>query len=256
VGNILNSTNGAVVSLAKSGTGILSLDGDVGCTGTTTVSAGTLLVNGTLPSSALTMANNTTLGGAGIIGSAVTIPLGGTLAAGAGVGMLTVNNNVTLQTGSTTRVELDKAAGTNDQLNVAGLLSYGGSLIVTNLGGTLWAGDAFHIFNASSTTGSFSAISLPPLPTGFNWQWNPASGTISIISTVALNPTNLTANFLPAALQLSWPDDHIGWRIETNAVDITDPNSWFTLNGSSNTNQVFLPINPASSQVFFRMVFP
>ena len=256
VGNILNSTNGALVSLAKSGTGALSLNGDVLCTGTTTVSAGTLLVNGTLPSSPLTMANNTTLGGAGIIGKTVTIPAGGTLAPGAGVGALIVNNNVTLQPGSITRIELDKSAGTNDLLSVAGLLSYGGSLMVTNLGGTLWAGDSFQIFSATSATGSFSATNLPPLPNGFTWEWSPSSGTLAIVSSVALNPTNLTANFLPDTLQLSWPDDHIGWRIETNAVDITDPNSWFTLNGSSTTNQVFLPINPASSQVFFRIVFP
>jgi hypothetical protein len=57
-------------------------------------------------------------------------------------------------------------------------------------------------------------------------------------------------------LELSWPADHTGWRVETNAVDLSDANSWFTLPGSTVTNDLFLPVNPASRQVFFRLVFP
>jgi hypothetical protein len=39
-------------------------------------------------------------------------------------------------------------------------------------------------------------------------------------------------------------------------VDIADANSWFTLAGSATTNQMFLPVDAAAPQVFFRLVFP
>jgi hypothetical protein len=57
-------------------------------------------------------------------------------------------------------------------------------------------------------------------------------------------------------MQLGWPEDHTGWRVETNAVDVTAANAWFTLDGSATTNQVYLPVNPISANVFFRLVYP
>jgi hypothetical protein len=120
----------------------------------------------------------------------------------------------------------------------------------------LWAGDSFQIFNANTTGGAFAVTNLPALPNGFQWQWSPVSGTLSIISTVALNPTNITANVSSNTLELNWPSDHTGWRLETNAVSLADADAWFTLPGSTTTNQVFLNVDPAEGNVFFRLVFP
>ena len=257
IGPILNSTNGSPISLTKSGAGSLTLDGVNTYTNGTTLSGGTMIVNGSLPAGNFFISGGTTLGGNGVINSAVTLPSGATLAPGNSLGKLTVSNSVTLQAGSTTRMELNKAAATNDQLLVVGSLSYGGTLVVTNLAGTLWVGDSFQIFSSTMPPGGlFTATNLPALPDGFSWQWTPASGTLSITSTVALNPTNITASLSGATLQLSWPADHIGWRVETNAADITDANSWFTLPGSAATNQVFLPADATARNVFFRLVFP
>ena len=155
-----------------------------------------------------------------------------------------------------TRIELDKSASTNDQLRVLGSLAYGGTLFVTNLGGTLWAGDSFRVFNATSTSGSFAATNLPPLPNGFHWQWTLPPGTLTITSTVALNPTSVIANFSGNTLELSWPEDHTGWRIETNVVGVAALNSWFPLSGSTTTNQISVPVSPSGPPVFFRLVFP
>jgi autotransporter-associated beta strand protein len=257
IGPILNSTNSSPISLTKSGTGSLTLEAVNTYGNGTTLAGGTLIVNGSLPAGGLFISSGTTLGGNGVINSAVSLPAGATLAPGTSIGKLTVSNSVTLQGGSTTRIEINKAALTNDQLRVVGALTYGGSLNVTNIDGTLWAGDSFQIFNCSTVpSGAFSATNLPPLPTGFNWQWSPASGTLSVTSTIALNPTDVTANISAGTLELSWPSDHIGWRMETNAVNVADANSWFRLSGSVTTNQLFLPVDPASSNVFFRLVFP
>jgi autotransporter-associated beta strand protein len=253
---MLNSTNGSPVSLTKSGSGRLTLAGTNTYGNGTFLNGGTLIVDGILPAGTFAVGSGTTIGGNGIINNAVTIPSGSTLSPGDSLGTLTVNGSVSLQPGSTTRMELNKAAGTNDQVRVNGGLAYGGALIVTNLEGTLWAGDLFQIFNASTTSGSFSATSFPSLPAGFKWQWTPTSGTLSVISTVGLNATNITVGVSGNTLQLSWPPDHIGWHIETNMADITDANSWFPLAGSEATNQVTLPIAPSAPSIFFRLTFP
>lgn len=256
IGPILNSTNGAPIAMAKLGPGKMTLDATNTYGNGTTLGGGTLIVNGTLPAGTLTISNGTTLGGNGVIYPPVTLPSGATLAPGDSIGTLTVNAPVNLQAGSTTRIELNKAAGTNDQLRVIGALNYGGTLVVTNLGGQLWAGDAFQIFNATTRSGAFAATNLPALPGGFQWQWSPAKGTLSILATVALNPTDITASFSGSILELNWPPDHTGWRLETNAASLAEAGAWFTLPGSTVTNQVFLNVNPAESNVFFRLVFP
>jgi autotransporter-associated beta strand protein len=256
IGPILNSTNGAPISVTKSGTGALTLEAVNTYGNGTTLAGGKLIVNGTLPAGGLFISTGTTLGGHGTINSPVTIPAGATIAPGASVGKLTVNATTMLQSGSFTRMELNKAAGTNDQLRVVGTLAYGGTLIVTNLAGALGAGDSFQLFNPTSHSGSFSLTNLPPLPNGLVWQWTPATGTLSINATVALNPTNITAMVSGNSLQLSWPEEHTGWRLETNAVSVAAANAWFPLAGSTATNQMFLPVDPNSSNVFFRLVFP
>jgi len=185
-GPIRNSTNGAPISLTKSGPGTLTLFGTNTYGGTTTVSGGTLLVNGMLPSGGLTINGGVTLGGDGVINSAVTMPSGSTLSPGASFGRLTVNNNVSLQAGSTTRMEISKAAGTNDVLRATGSLSYGGTLVVTNLAGALASGDSFQLFQAASHNGSFASFNLPSLSEGL--FWNTTRLTNGILAVVAVPP--------------------------------------------------------------------
>lgn len=255
-GPILNATNGSSIGLTKSGTGSLTLMATNTYTNATRVVGGSLIVNGAITASPVTVASTAALGGNGVIGTPVTVQSGGTLAPGTSTGRLTVNSSVTLQAGSFTRLEINKAAGTNDVLRVTGLLTYGGSLNVTNLGGTLWAGDSFRLFDAPNYTGSFSATNLPPLPAGFAWQWSPLTGTLSVSATVALNPTNLTVIATDTGLHVTWPAEHTGWHLETNSIDLTEADAWFPLLSSTTTNRIFLPVSTASSNVFIRLKFP
>lgn len=59
-------------------------------------------------------------------------------------------------------------------------------------------------------------------------------------------------------LQLAWPALELGWRLEaqTNSVGAGISNDWFTVPGSTATNQVSIPINPDNGSVFFRLVYP
>jgi hypothetical protein len=69
-------------------------------------------------------------------------------------------------------------------------------------------------------------------------------------------PTSLTAALAGNTLQMSWPSNYLGTRLESNSVSIAAPGSWFTVTGSAATNLMTLPINPANPNVFFRLVYP
>jgi autotransporter-associated beta strand protein len=96
---------GGATSLTKAGSGRWVLLGLNSYTGTTTVSEGTLLVNGdnSLATGAVTVAATGTLGGIGIVGGNTT--LNGTLSPGSSPGTLTFSNNLTVNNGSTYNFE-------------------------------------------------------------------------------------------------------------------------------------------------------
>ncbi|MEI9863951.1 MAG: hypothetical protein WDN00_05255 [Limisphaerales bacterium] len=55
-------------------------------------------------------------------------------------------------------------------------------------------------------------------------------------------------------LQLSWPADHTGWRlqVQTNGLDARPGSAWYDVDGSTVTNHVSLPIVPANPTVFLQ----
>ncbi|HWY32887.1 MAG TPA: hypothetical protein VNX46_19130, partial [Candidatus Acidoferrum sp.] len=59
-------------------------------------------------------------------------------------------------------------------------------------------------------------------------------------------------------VQISWPADHVGWtlQMQSNAPSIGITTNWMTVAGSTLTNQISLPIYPASGNVFLRLTLP
>ncbi len=255
------TTQNGTLNLAKGGAGtILSLAGNNSYNGTTVINAGALLVNGThTGGGAYTVNAGGSLGGTGTINAPVTVMAGATLAPGAGIGTLTINGNLTLS-GNVT-VEIDSTASPpNDHCVVAGsLINAGsGSIHVANLGPALVAGDSFQLFNQPLANGGALAITPAPGP-GLYWTNKLAvDGSMAVLAAVATEPTELTYEFHDNTLILSWPASHLGWRLEaqTNALGEGISTDWFTISGSSVTNQVFLPINPANGSVFLRLIYP
>ena len=100
-------------SLVKTGTGTMTLSGDNGYTGATTVNAGGLVVNGSILS-ATTVNGGGALGGNGSITNDVTINSGGTLAPGSTAtptGTLTITGNLAFQSAAIYLVSLNGACG-------------------------------------------------------------------------------------------------------------------------------------------------
>lgn len=152
-GTIAGDISG-VGNLVKQGTGTLILTGTNNATGITTVSEGTLRVNGSFATGGGTVTVNAagTLGGTGNIARAVTVA--GKIAPGASAGTLTTGN--TTITG-TYAVEVDGA--TADQLVVNGDLNITGATLDVALPGGGFTQTSYVIATYSGTlTGTFATI--------------------------------------------------------------------------------------------------
>ena len=172
-----DATNAALIqsgtSLVKEGSGKWTLTGTNTYTGTTTVNAGALLINGDQSGSTslFTVGTDGTLGGSGIIGGNTTV--NGRLSPGNSIGTLTFNNNLILSGSSTAFFELTRVPLTNDVARVFGTVTYDGTLNVANLSPDfLEAGDNFRLFNAAGYGGAFTNFILPDLNDGLAWSTN------------------------------------------------------------------------------------
>jgi autotransporter-associated beta strand protein len=251
----INVTLAGDAGLEKLGVGSLLLNATNTFTGETLVSAGTLLVNGQLGTDAVTVASGALLGGTGIISGPVTVQSGGTLAPGHSIGTLTISNSLTLQAGSTTRMEVNASILANDTVRGLSSVSYGGTLVVSNLSGTPATGQSFALFSARGAGGNFSSLT-PQLTGSVRWRFDPASGVLSVVATnsqprfAAFNRagTNLVmqvangapgvTNYVLTSTNLARP--RTNWtRLATNVFDLSGN---FTF-----TNAV----SPATPQRFF-----
>ena len=168
----------------KSGAGTLTLSGTNSYTGPTFVNGGTLRIMGSSAGSAVTVNSGGTLSGVGTTG-AVTVSAGGTLSPGAGgTGSLNLNGNA-LSLAGATAMTVNAATGTGSQVQGISTVTYGGTLTVTNLGGSFSAGNSFTLFNAGTYSGSFVNIVTPPLPDTLQWDASKlaVSGTIAVTQT-------------------------------------------------------------------------
>jgi autotransporter-associated beta strand protein len=182
---------GAGGGINKLGAGTLVLAGASTYTGATTVTAGTLLVNGSTGSSTITVGtidingnptNLGRLGGTGIIGGGVVIQNGSTLAPGESAGLLTANG-LTMNNGSIFEFELfgNTTAGRGTAYDGLNLTSTTANTLV--LGSTLTAS---LIFNGTGSTVNFNDVFWDSdhswLVIDANSTFTP--GTSSIFSTI------------------------------------------------------------------------
>ncbi len=197
-----DATLGATVDggLMKSGAGIMILSGTETYSGTTTVNGGTLLISGVLGTNSVTVNTNTTLSGNGIINGATAIQLGGTVQPGLGsfdTSTLVISNSLTLAGQAVLALNRTNAQ-TAAKISGITTVTYGGTLIATNVGSALQAGDTFTLFQAATYAGSFTTVVLPALGSGLVWDTSQlgVNGSVSVISSLAITMTPATTNLV------------------------------------------------------------
>ena len=167
---VISGTGG---SLTKDGASTLVLTGTNGYTGSTIVSNGMLIIDGsTNVSSSVTVNSGGTLGGHGTINGLVTLASGGTLNPGnGGPGLLTMGS-LTLQLGSTTAFEINGTftRGVDfDAINVntSGGLTLNGNFTISFTNGSALANTTINLFGyLGSHTGDFVSVASTGYYTG------------------------------------------------------------------------------------------
>jgi autotransporter-associated beta strand protein len=228
--------------LTKQGTGALYLNGANTYTGTTTVSAGTL-------------------GGSGSIAGPVVVSASGTLAPGASVGTLTLNNSLTLN--GTTVMEVSKDGGVvaSDLAAVTGNLQFGGVLnIVVNSTNALAVNDTFNLFDWGTRSGSFASINLPA---GYTWDTSQLTvdGTIKVTAVVAtpkVNPPTISGGNLILTGTGGTAGSGYTWLTSTNvaapAIEWTPSTTGTFGSGGAFSNAI--PVSTTEKARFYRMRVP
>ena len=152
------------MAVFKGGAGVWALSDSSPMGGPTVVSNGTLVLKGSLtaPANQVTIAGGT-LAGNGTIAGPVTVAADGTLAPGISVGTLTIRNNLSLEGRAVMEISRNGPVLANDLVAGVDTLTYGGTLVVTNIGGSaLQVGDSFQLFAATNYAASdFANIVYP-----------------------------------------------------------------------------------------------
>jgi autotransporter-associated beta strand protein len=190
-------------TIVSTGTVALVGAGSISSSTTITIAAGAILNASARSDSRLTLSSGQTLTGSGTIYGSLTVGGNATVSpGGSGVlGVLTITNSVILQ--GTTSLKLNKSGLTNDVIVGGTNILYGGTLVLTNLGGTLTNGDSFKLFAAAGYGGSFTNI-MPAIP-GANLAWNTnglTNGTLKIVTAPTTPPKIGSIAFAGANLVL------------------------------------------------------
>ncbi|TAL04782.1 MAG: hypothetical protein EPO07_04735 [Verrucomicrobia bacterium] len=255
--------NDSTTTFVKNGTGKWILTGANSWSGGLTINGGLVLANNTsgsaIGSGAVTVASGGALGGTGSVSPAVTVNSGGAISPGASVGTLTINNTLTLNSGSFLNFELGTPAA-SDKAVVNGALVLGGSLNITNV-----AGFAAGTYTLMTYTGALSGTTpvVTSKPAGFACAVNTnTAGQIRllvqvqnppVISSVAVSGGNLIGS------GSGGPTNSPYYVLTTTnlAVPVTN---WTRLQtnqfGNTGTFSFTNAIAPGVPQSFYRLLLP
>jgi autotransporter-associated beta strand protein len=254
---ITDIRSGRTLSLA--GNGLISQSTPI------SLASGATLVATNRADRTFTLANGQTLEGGGTVtADNVMVTSGATvLPGGAGsVGTLTVSSNVVFQAGGDCDVLLNKGASPSNSVlaSTSGTILFGGTLMLTNIGSALAAGDSFKLFNASAYNGTFSAIS--PATPGPNLAWNTNSlttdGTISVVSAAAPVPVVTGIGLSGATLTITATNgSKSGMYVLLQSTNVALPLAQWTpvltnnFDGSGDLNLSTNIVNPGDLQEFY-----
>lgn len=172
-------------TLTKEGAGTLTLSATNSYTGATTVSGGTLFINGNISTSATTVQDGGRLGGSGIVGE-VNVATGGILAPGNSAGTMTFNGDLTLGLNSISDFEI--SAFTSGSYDLALAQPAGTQSVHFNSGilnllfqSGFNTNGSVKIFDFDAYAGDFSAVNFSGLADGFSATFNSTNGVVTVV---------------------------------------------------------------------------
>jgi autotransporter-associated beta strand protein len=132
------------------------------------------------------------LSGSGTLNGILDTTPGGTVSGGSGIdgstGTLTVTNHINL--GGTTWMKLNRTASPQSDVLASPAINLSGTLMVTNIGANLHAGDMFTLFSGA-LSGTFGSVILPNY---YTWDTSQLA-TTGTIRVIAFNPPKLAVDF-------------------------------------------------------------
>jgi hypothetical protein len=134
----------------------------------------------------------------------------------------------------------------NNSFNEASALDAGQPLSIGIRGDdtNIFTGDLSELIIAGSAISSYDAASMETyLVQKHNVQF------------VNSSPTNIVFSQFGNQLTFSWPADHIGWELQSNSIGLLATNAWFTVPGSTATNQITVTTGTTQTNVFYRMFY-
>ena len=158
ISGVIQDDPAASGSLVKVGAGTLTLSADNTYDGATVIAGGTLIVNGSIANSAVTVSGDAKLGGIGTVGT-TTVNAGGTIAPGRSPGTLTVNGDIIFAPGSIYEIDITPALD-GDLVKASGqAMIEGGTVHVLKTPGTYTPGSRWTIIGADGgVVGKFDAL--------------------------------------------------------------------------------------------------
>lgn len=235
-GSLRDGGSGTLL-IYKIGTGTQTFSGTNSYTGLTTVSGGTLRVDGRHSGGSYSVAAAGTLGGSGSISGAVTAA--GTLAPGTGIGTLTLGN--TTLTG-TYACEIDGASA--DRLN-AGTLNISGATVVFSILNSHAPSAASYVIAtySGSLGGTFASATVPA---GYALDYS-AAGQIRLLLTGGGYPAWAAVNAGGQAADLDYDNDGVSNGVE---YFMGKTGSTFTANPGVVGGKVTWPRDPTAIASF------
>ena len=161
--------------------------------------------------------------------------------------------NLTITAVSNTKPYDSNTSATNVPVITAGSIQFGD---------TVTSGSFIETYDTASA-GTGKTLTPSGVVTdgngGNNYNYMFVSNLTGVItSTVNTNTFTITNSVSGNNLNLSWPTDHEGWRlqVQTNSLSTGLSSVWYDWPNSTNLTSVSIPLNPANPSVFFRMTYP